>query len=57
MMFKDVIGLATTVVVVAFLSGAIYRGASTAHIIGALGSSFSQAVSTATLQGSGVGSS
>lgn len=50
-MFRDVIGVATLVVVVAGISAAIVRGSQTAQVIGALGDSFSKVVKSATLSG------
>jgi uncharacterized membrane protein len=56
MMFKDLIGLATMVVVVAGLSAALYRGQATAQVIGAIGTSFTNAIGAATLSSAGTGS-
>ncbi len=49
-MFRDLIGVATAIVVVAGISAAIVRGRETATIIGQIGDSFAAVVRTATLQ-------
>ena len=49
-MVRDVIGIATLIVIVAGISAAIVRGSQTSQIIGAIGSSFNAAVRSATLQ-------
>jgi hypothetical protein len=49
-MLRDIIGVATTIVVVAAISAAIVRGRETATIIGTIGDSFASVIRTATLQ-------
>lgn len=49
-MLRDIIGVATTIVVVAGLSAAIVRGRETATIIGQIGDSFASVIRSATLQ-------
>lgn len=48
-MLRDIIGVATTIVIVAGISAAIVRGRETATIIGEIGESFSQVIRAATL--------
>lgn len=47
---RDIIGVATAIVVVAGISAAIVRGRETAGIIGAIGESFTNVIRAATLQ-------
>lgn len=47
---RDIIGVATAIVVVAGISAAIVRGQETATIVGSIGTAFSNVIKAATLQ-------
>lgn len=50
MEFRDIIGVATAIIVLAGITVAIKNGTDTANIIGKVGDSFSSVVRAATLQ-------
>lgn len=50
-MVRDIVGVATAIVIVAGLTAAVVNGRQTAAVIGAIGDAFSGSIRAATMQG------